>query len=285
MKEKISRGINVKIQANYDILNPTEKKIANYILKNANDIEHLTTQELADKTETSKAAVTRFCQRLGYEGFKQFRISAIKEHVQGVKDLHELVNEKDELDIIIKKLCNSNATACSDSSLLIEEKKLEEVAKLILKSERVFLFGDGASAPIIIDFYQKMLRLGIICIHSLDRRLQSMQAVLATEKDVVLAFDLSGASQHTVNTVKVARKKKCKTVGICNSIGSPLMKEAEISLYASARTNSKLTGTFGPRIALLCLVDCLFTGIIKFSNNRFSENLKITMNAIIEDWI
>ncbi|AMP21199.1 hypothetical protein AZF37_08565 [endosymbiont 'TC1' of Trimyema compressum] len=50
------------------------------------------------------------------------------------------------------------------------------------------------------------------------------------------------------------------------------------SLHGTGKATSSITGTFAPRISLLCLVDCLFTTLIKISGNRFDKKLKATLN-------
>ncbi|MEM5594190.1 hypothetical protein AAHH67_24950 [Niallia circulans] len=55
-----------------------EKNIAKYILENANLIERMTIQELAQKTFTSHTSIIRFTQKLGMKGFKDFKIMLVK---------------------------------------------------------------------------------------------------------------------------------------------------------------------------------------------------------------
>lgn len=278
-------GVRAKILAGYGSLLPAEKKVADYLLKNIGTVEKITTHDLAEKTNTSKAAVTRFCQHLGFKGFKDFKVAAIKDNVLGIKNLHETVEEEDSVSTLIEKVCNVNEAACKDTSLLLDSGDLETIARLILNSGKIFLFGDGASSPIIIDFYQKMLRAGIVCVYASDRRFQIIQGELMSEKDVAIAFDLSGESIHPLHMLEVANKKKCTTVAINTSIGSPLSQAATYNLYGTGKVTSSVTGTFAPRISLLCIVDCLFTTLIKISGDRFTQEFKATLAGIATDWV
>ena len=194
----------------------------------------------------------------------------------GIKNLHETVDEDDSILTLVEKVCAVNEAACKDTALLIDCAVLENIAKLILTKEKVFLFGDGASSLIVIDFYQKMLRAGIVCIYSQDRRFKIIQAELMTSEDIAIVFDLSGFSVHPLNMLEVANEKKCITVFISTRMGSPVSENACYSLHGTGKVTSSITGTFAPRISLLCLVDCLFTILIKLSVNRFDKKLKAT---------
>lgn len=282
--KKISRGAYARIHSSYSMLLPAEKQIADFILKNAEKIEELSINELASYANTSKSTVTRFCQRLGYDGFKQFRLSAAKDSAVGLK--YSNVNH-DELSVEeqIREICQSNARACIDTPLLLDARSLEKAAQTLLEAKRILIVGDGPVTPIAIDFYQKLLRLGMFCIHSTERRFQQMQAVLIDKEDVLIAFDLSGATKTTITAVKAARARGCTTIIVCNTVGAPISKEADIALFGPGRIGSNLTGTLEPRIVQLCIVDCLFSILIKLTGEKGTNNLKVTKEVILSDWI
>lgn len=58
---------------------PSEKVIADAILNGAVKVETLSTTELARATHTSKATVTRFCQKLGLGSYREFQQMLEKE--------------------------------------------------------------------------------------------------------------------------------------------------------------------------------------------------------------
>ena len=59
----------VKIYSLYDSLSNADKKICDYIIKNAESIIHLTITEVAERTGVSEATVVRTSKKLGYNGF------------------------------------------------------------------------------------------------------------------------------------------------------------------------------------------------------------------------
>lgn len=66
----------------------TNITIINYLLQNLNDIDKITISELARETYTSNPTIIRFCHRLGFNGFKDFKIQLIKE----INCLYEKIN-------------------------------------------------------------------------------------------------------------------------------------------------------------------------------------------------
>ena len=51
----------------------SEKMIAAYVLKHAEELEHLTAADLAGEAFTSKATVIRLCKKLGTKGYQDFK--------------------------------------------------------------------------------------------------------------------------------------------------------------------------------------------------------------------
>lgn len=279
-------GAFALINSHYNRMLPAEKRIADVLLSHSANIGTISISELAELSEASKATVTRFCKRLGFEGFRDFRVSAIIDTHRGLSHGKKLAPDAVvPMEELVEAICDSNARACADTKLLISAAALQEAAGLIAASPRVLLVAEGPTAPVALDFYQKLLRLGIDPIHSSDRRIRRMHISITKPGDVVVAFDLAGQTRATVEMVKTAAQNGAKTIAACNIIGSPLSKAADINLYGPGRMGSDISGTLAPRIALLCIVDCLFYAVLKLRGEASEESILKTNQVILDDWI
>lgn len=284
--ELAKNGAYVRINTVYPSFLPAEKRIADYILKNANETPALSIGELAQLSGTSKATVTRFCKRLGYSGFKDFRVSAIKDtHMGLAKKANPSYKYAKTMEQALDSICESNAQACADTRLLLDINALEKAAKMIARQKRVIFVGEGAISAVMLDLYQKMLRLGVIGAFSFDQRLQKMHISLSGKDDLVVAVDLTGNKRSTVEMVQKALANGAQVISICNSIGSALAKAGGINLFGSGRMGSSVSATLAPRISLLCVVDCLFAVLEKQMGKKGFDNLKKTNKVIVDDWI
>ncbi len=64
-----------RITSVFSDLNPTQRKLARYILENGLFVSYASAAELGNKVDVSAATVVRFCQSLGYEGFSELQVS------------------------------------------------------------------------------------------------------------------------------------------------------------------------------------------------------------------
>ena len=59
-------------------LTSTEQGIVNYILTNPEELEKISSRQLAELTYTSPATVVRICQKLGFSGYSEFKIKYLQ---------------------------------------------------------------------------------------------------------------------------------------------------------------------------------------------------------------
>lgn len=86
------------IESNYDNFTTVEKTIADFFLKNSSK-EGLTAKEVAEKLYVSEASLSRFAQKCGFRGYREFVYqygdSLVKKHMIGntgsVLDTYQVV--------------------------------------------------------------------------------------------------------------------------------------------------------------------------------------------------
>ena len=96
-------------------LSKSDRKIMNRMTKDLTNVESLTINHLAEEAGTSLASVQRFCQKMGYSGFKEFKF---------------------QLLTYIKKQ-ESQSTMVSTSN----ETDADELADVLINSSNNFIFG------------------------------------------------------------------------------------------------------------------------------------------------
>lgn len=116
-------NFNDFIKRNSFELSDSDKKIYDFLSQRPAHIPSLTMQKMADGAGTSIASIQRFCKKLGYSGFQEFKF-AFKNYLlqnpsndldhknlylnQYAKVVTQLVNEnKKELDSLISKIKSS----------------------------------------------------------------------------------------------------------------------------------------------------------------------------------
>ena len=83
-----------QIQSYYEDLTKTDKDIAVYIINNPDDVVTQSMDFLVEKTGSSKSALSRFAQRIGYSGYIEFKYEVFSRIKWAVS--YEFKNERGE---------------------------------------------------------------------------------------------------------------------------------------------------------------------------------------------
>ena len=65
-------------------LRPSEQRVASYVLGQPNRVAHMAIAELAEAVGVTDPTIARFCQALGFTGFKAFKVALAKSLATGV---------------------------------------------------------------------------------------------------------------------------------------------------------------------------------------------------------
>jgi Transcriptional regulators len=65
------------IKKKHSEFSKSEQKVSAYIIEHPEKIETITITKLASEAKTSTSAVLRFCQSLGFQGYKEFRFEIL----------------------------------------------------------------------------------------------------------------------------------------------------------------------------------------------------------------
>lgn len=119
-------------------LSDSENIVAKYMIENYRDISNLTTRELAKRTFTSSAAIVRFCQKLGFKGYSDFRINFLTEIMQHGDEVHnQLLTEQDNISTIMNKVREININSINEAFNMLNPALLSRAVKLFKNAKYI----------------------------------------------------------------------------------------------------------------------------------------------------
>ena len=276
----ITRINNLKNDFSY-----SEKKIADFIVNNIDMAYKLTASELASLTNTSPASIIRFSQKLGYEGFKELKISLAKEMPQSNIDedkIYEEITIHDSLDQIINKIAIGHINAIKNTIKLIDEKAVMDAIEAITSARRINIYGVGGSSLVAQDLQYKLVRIDMPASIYLDNHLQLVSAANITKEDVAIAFSHSGKTIETYRAMEISKQRGAKTISITKFGENPISNISDIKIYTTEVEKTLRMGAIASRIAQLTIVDILFIGIVKSNFSNIPEYIQQTSDILKE---
>lgn len=271
-----------KIRSYYAKLSEKEKRIADYILNNPENIIHNTINEVAEDLNVADATVFRFCKRIGFKGYQAMKIALASEIINPIQQIHEEILENDDEKTISEKAFQSNIRTLENTLHILDQASIKKAIEFLLKADRVEFYGTGGSSVIAMDGFHKFVRTGIKAFAFIDSHFQLMSASQLTEKDAAIAISHSGTNKDTISILKTAKKNGAKTIAITSYPKSPIAQIADVALYTSSDEIEFRSEALSSRIAQLSLIDALYVNIMVANKEASRQSLEKVRDAISE---
>lgn len=276
---------SVIIQSIYPNLRNSERRVADHVLEYAEEVLTRTTLKLANEIGVSEASVIRFCKRMGYAGFSEFKLALAKELGERGRgnfdggDSLDLYSDS-ELSEIPHKIISRSIRALEDTLKIFSEEEYERAVAALCKAKRVVLYGVGNSASVAHDAANKFLRLGIQCSVMSDAHSQIISAVHLKPGDVAIGISHSGRTRDTVDALRRARESGATTICVTNHEASCITEAADIRLLTAAMETSYESETMASRIAQLAVIDMLYIGIVMQDFGGYKKKIAAMDDAL-----
>ena len=210
-----------QIQTYYEDLTKTDKEIAIHIINYPRDVATQTLDELAKITDTSKSALSRFAQRIGYTGFTEFKYDMARFLVSYNGGTDE-ETQHDPIRMITKTY--------SDYILklgeTIDPDQISRIADLFASSENVMIFGVNRSGNSARQMKQRLTRIGFTNVSSEDDQVVIGDYLAnATAKDTYIIFSTTDNTKFFTSRLKEYKDSKCRIIFITANPSLPFKKQ------------------------------------------------------------
>jgi DNA-binding MurR/RpiR family transcriptional regulator len=280
-KSEVS-AIQVKINSLKNALTASESKVAEFIRDRFEQVIYLSVTDLAEQADVGETTVLRFCRKLGYKGYQEFKLALAQNHAVASSSIVGGFDENDEIQAIMQKAASANIKALQETMTLLDSKKVEEVAILLLSARRIHFYGVGVSGITAVDAKSKFLRIGIATEAVTDSHLQAMSAATLGEMDVAIGLTVSGSTKDTIDALRIAKENGAGTVAITQFAKSPITKTADHILLTAGKELPFDGGSVAGKMAQLLVIDILFSVIATRIKEKAQLYKEKTAKAVVD---
>lgn len=250
------------ISQSYYELTASERKTADYVLKNRDRSQYLSIGELAEESGVAEATVSRFCRRLGYKGYNAFKLAIANAGApKPAAASDKPIRDSDDPIELARKLYAVESEAMLQTLSLLRPAELDKAVTILRNARKVLCMGQGGSMILA----SEAAHLFSVCegkyVPVSDSHMQIIASATLTEADAVLFFSYSGATKDMMETLTVVREQGAKTILITRFPRSPGAALADVVLQCGSNESPLEHGSVPARIAQLFLLDILFTRV------------------------
>ena len=261
-----------ELSEKYESFSESEKALASFIASNREKALYMSIYELSESASVSVATAVRFCQKLGFSGYKDFRIQLAKANVAGENNDEKVTGSIIEEDIDAMKLTMKE----------MDSESVSKGAKLISEAGKILIFGTGTSYIAGSDAAIKFRRTGKCVFDESDLYKAALNLAFFGEGDVLLAFSHSGENRATVKICEAAKRRGIKVIAITSFPKSRITKSADVLLFTKTNESPLHKMSITSRISQVALTDALFMEYFALKRDELKGNIE-KVSALVKE--
>ncbi|MDF2698496.1 MAG: hypothetical protein K0Q49_52 [Haloplasmataceae bacterium] len=263
--------LNEMLKAYNEQLTKSEREIAFYIDKNLESVMYYSIADLSDEIGVGESTIVRFCRKIGFNGFYDFKIQLARRFS---------IEENCSTENYIDQIETNMISTIKSTKLFVDKIELQKGINFILNANFIYLYGVGSSGIAALEGEGKFMRGGLKCKAVTDSHFQTILSGTLTEKDVIIAISLSGNTKDLLDSVEIANKNNAIIIAITNYTKSKLASYSHVVLQTAGFEKPLDGGSFVAKISQLFVLDLLYTGVVMQDKNKIINNERKAAEAI-----
>jgi DNA-binding MurR/RpiR family transcriptional regulator len=276
----------VRVRARLPEFTGALQRVAEQVLSDPAGAARATIVELAERSGTSPATVTRFCRALGFEGYSDLRLGIAAETGRVARsagwtvDIGREIQPTDPLDRVLEQIMAADTQAMHDTAALLDLEEVERAAEAIAASQRVDIYGASGSALVGEEMQFSLHRIGVPAWAWTDVHNGLASASLLHVGDVALGISHSGQTRETIEMIAEAGSHGATTIALTSFPRSPLAELADVVLVTASQATTFRPDALSARHPQLVVLDLLYIAVAQRTHDRAHASFQRTARAV-----
>jgi DNA-binding MurR/RpiR family transcriptional regulator len=281
-----SDGVLARVRSQLPEFTGALQRVAEQVLSDPTSAARATIVELAERSGTSPATVTRFCRAMGFEGYSDLRIGIAAETGRVARlagwtvDIGREIQPTDPLQRVLGQIMAADTQAMHDTAALLDLREVERAADTIAAATRVDIYGASGSALVGEEMQFSLHRIGVAAWAWTDVHNGLASAALLQKGDVGLGISHSGQTRETIEMIAEAGSHGATTVVLTSFPRSPLAELADIVLLTASQQTTFRPDALSARHPQLVVLDLLYIAVAQRTHDRAHAAFQRTARAV-----
>jgi DNA-binding MurR/RpiR family transcriptional regulator len=249
-----------RIQSTYDELPRTQKKIADFVCANVQEVIFFSISELAAVLQTSEAALVRFAQNFGYSGFPQLRKVLIQHY-------KERLNPADRIKSYLGEIRGEDFIYPA----IVRKRSFDAAVRLLCGAQTIFIYGSGPNESLsdYLSFRLNRFRRKTVRISDTGKHLFE-SFILMSPKDCGVVYAFYKSSSDVEHLLKFMKDKGIPSILITDTRIPPMVRYAQLVISASRGP----FGVFHSPVVPMTITNALIIAVAERMGNVATDALK-----------
>ena len=184
----------------------------------------------------SEATIVRFARTIGFDSYPAMRAllqEAFRHRVTHSARLRGRLDELREAGDLFERVTISEIDYLTQALQSVDRKALEKTVALMIKRERIFVYGPGPSISLVHMLNLRLTRFGKQVIPLTMTGQETLEPLLLmNHRDLLFAIGFFDVNPTLQIVLDHAKEKKCPVVLLTDTLGSIIGDKADVILTA-----------------------------------------------------
>lgn len=251
-----------QIQMYYDEMTKTDREIAIYIINHPSAVITEGMNAIAKYTKSSKSAVSRFAQKIGYSGFTEFAYEMGRFLIS--HDNSETPEENDP----VRRITSAYANYINMIPESVSREQIDRFADLFIKSNIIKIFGINRSFNTASQFKQRLARVGFSNVMAEGDSTVIRDYMNSSVKgDLIIIFSTTDNSKTFAQMFNEFKSTKYKIVFITCNPNLPFKKKCDEYIVLPRISKDSYATFLDDQALLMIFVEILIEAIVRKANS------------------
>ena len=224
----------------------TDKEICAYFKEHLQLAVYMNLEALANELYTSNATIVRFCKKLGFSGYNEFKY-----------EVRRQLEQKEACSISSQDVINRSLATFQDNLEAVDITKLESIRDLICSRRSLYIYGSGLSS-IPAKYLQTILTsLDYPCIFIEWRNLLEGITYTIGKNSIVFVITTHGDAGRYQSIFEQTRKRGCTLILLTCEETSGLLSYCDIAIQTNDQAREFHNVDINPRIGILTVIQII----------------------------
>ena len=225
------------IRKEQNSFSPAQRLVAAYVVKNSYQIPFLSITQLSENIGVSESTVIKFCNRLGFPKFGDFKKS-LSQYAHGELVMSNKLSKAQENDPFSISLEEDTAAIRATLTDPANRQALEQLLPMVQKAQHIYITAGRASSYMAGLFANALRYLGLQ-VHELSFGVGDYwdRLALITPQDLVIAVSLPRYTAQIVDGLAYLKSRNIPIALITDTGLSPALPFADSVFYCTVSSN------------------------------------------------
>lgn len=227
-----------------------QKRIASFIVNHYDQAADMTAAALGSEVGVSESTVVRFANEMGYDGYPALQAQireTVRVRLTSVQRVNAANFSMDEGEVL-DRILTADAEKILQARDFIDREAFAEAINMILSARNIYILGMRSSAVLaeFMNYYFDLLFDNVRLIRPAGGSEIFEHLMKVHEDDVFIAISFPRYTTGIVHATEYASRMGMGVIAITDSLSSPIVPHAKVSLIAKSEMASFVDSLVAP---------------------------------------